>query len=108
MYSRILPTCTLKNDLIIVQMQESTTLYYYYCMLNFDNWCCWRWCWGCCRARSGSCVNEDFLTFSAHILHTVLSFNISTLCYRTFHIFSTVLYRNSSNLCKQPIVLVGS
>ena len=68
MYSRI-PTCTL--NLIIVQMQEPITLYY--CMLNLDNWSCWRWrwCWGCCRVRLGSCVNEDFLTFSAHILYTV-------------------------------------
>ena len=37
--------------------------------------------------RLGSCVNVDFLTFSAHILYTVLRFNISTLCYRTFHIY---------------------
>ena len=47
---------------LIVQMQEP-----YYCMLSLDNWC-----WGCCRVRLGSCVNEDFLTFSAHILYTVL------------------------------------
>ena len=104
MYSRILPTRTL-NLIIIVLMQEPITLYYYYyCMLNLDNWCCWRWCWGYCRVRLGSCVNEDFLTFSAHILYTV----IYQHCAIVLSFFFTVLYRNSLNLCKQPFVLVGS